>query len=162
MVNIGKEKTTRPFRHWADNDLFAPAVADDEEAKADPSGDNTFEMWPISEVETLLAAWGYDGTKAGWIEVDIVLWHHLNTLYSLFMAPPRGSTGPLEWRANDARRTYNYNRGQPRINSDPAEDERLASAMFDENTRNAQWIAEYALKWLETGLRLRESVYRNT
>ena len=158
MAQVKNDRETGRFRLWIEDGVLAPAVIEDEGINAS-ADNNTFNLRPFSEVEALLAAWGYNPATLGWQDIDIVLWHHLYTLYNFFMGPNiAGTPGPLEWRANAALREHDHEfaKGGEQIISN-SERDRLFDLALEEDTRNARWIAEYALQWLDTGLRLREA-----
>lgn len=157
MAEMKNDSETGRFRLWIEDGVVAPALLEDEGINSS-ADKNTFNLWPFPEVETLLAAWGYDPGIVGWQDVDVRLWHHLYTLYNFFMGPNIGGTpGPMEWRANAALREHDHEfvkRGEQIISN--SERDRLFDSALEEDTHNARWLAEYALQWLDTGLRLLE------
>ena len=76
-------------------------------------------LWPTAAVDTLLTAWGYNCyPPEGWLEIDTVVWHHIDSLFSLFTEYERGGPDPFKYRARVALDDYDSaNQGKPSYSS---------------------------------------------
>ena len=147
-----------PFRQWSEDGELS--VKMDRESNS-PSVSSDFcgeiaRLWPLATVDTLLSSWGYDcESPEGWVEIDPILWHHIDTLFSLFTEVERGGPGPLKFEAQNAFQAHDRaNRENPRRMN--PERNRLFNNQKMEKIDNSRWLAEYTLKWLDSGLRLLE------
>ena len=151
---------TRPFRHWDEEGNFS--VAMNQQLDNHPptvSNDSCGELaniWPTAAVDTLLTAWGYDReVPEGWLAINTILWHHIDNLFSLFTEYERGGPAPLKHEARFALGDYDRaNKDKPNWRSQ--ERDRLFDEQEIEKIDNGRWLAEYTLKWLDTGIRLLE------
>jgi hypothetical protein len=147
-----------PFRQWSEDGELS--VKMDRESDS-PSVSSDFcgqiaGLWPLATVDTLLSSWGYDcESPERWVEIDPILWHHIDTLFSLFTEVERGGPGPLKFRAQNASRDH-ARANRENLNRMTSERNRLFDNQELEKMDNSRWLAEYTLKWLDSGLRLLE------
>lgn len=151
---------TKPFRQWDEEENLSVAMTRDLDSQP-PTVSNKYcgeiaRIWPIAAVDTLLTAWGYDcEPPENWIEIDAVLWHHIDNLFSLFTQVERGGPWPFKTEAQYA--LQEYDRGN---RNTPTWRDAERSRLFDEQERemldNSRWLAEYTMRWLDAGLRLLE------
>ena len=160
METPEQPRATRPFRQWDENGNFSVAI--DRELDTSIGGRDSGDsgeiavLWPRAAVDTLLTAWGYDcEAPEGWMEIDTILWHHIDSLYSLFIEYDRGGPAPFRYEASSAVEEYDRaNKDKP--NSRSKERGQLLDQQENERLDNSRWLAEYTLKWLDAGLRLLE------
>ena len=107
MKTPEQPRATRPFRQWDEKGNFSVAMNRDlDKYPTTVSNDACGELanlWPTAAVDTLLTAWGYEcEAPEGWVEIDAVLWHHIDSLFSLFTEYDRGGPAPLRYKARFA------------------------------------------------------------
>ena len=78
METPEQSRGTRPFRQWDEEENLSVAM-DRNLDSSPPTVSNKYcgeiaRIWPISAVDTLLTAWGYDcEPPEHWLEIDAVL-----------------------------------------------------------------------------------------
>ena len=162
METPEQSRGTRPFRQWdEDKNLSVVMNRDLDNHPHPPTVSRDFcghlvELWPSAAVNTLLTAWGYDcDPPEGWLEIDVTLWHHIDSLFSVFTQVERGGPDPFKTEAQDALQEYDRdNKDKPNWRS--TECHRLIDEQEIERLDNSRWLADYTMKWTEAGLRLLE------
>ena len=148
---------TKPFRQWDEKGNLSVGMNRDLDAHPPRVSMNSYgelaNLWPTATVDTLLTAWGYNREPSkGWLEIDIVLWHHIDSLFSLFTEYKRGGPAPLKNQARLALDDYNSSK----LNWSDKLRKQLFNEKETEKVDNSRWMAEYTMKWLDAGLRLLE------
>ena len=151
---------TKPFRQWDEEENLSVAMDRDLDSHPPTVGrDSCGELaglWPTATVDTLLIAWGYGpDPQEGWMEIDALLWYHIDSLFSLFTEYDRGGPAPFKHQARFAVDEYDRSRNW-RNDWRTKERERLIDEQENEKIDNSRWLADYTLKWLGSGLRLLE------
>ena len=159
METPEQSPANRPFSQWSETGELS--IKMDRESKSpsvnsDSCGEIA-QLWPMAAVNTLLSAWGYDGASQDkCVEIDPILWLHIETLFCLFIDIERGGPGPLKFEAQTAFEAHLRANRENSSHMMTLERNLLIDKQKIEKIDNSRWLAEYTLKWLDLGLRLLE------